>query len=272
MRGVRVAGLAFFAASLLAAAAPAQSREFDDWAGFPVGSWCEVHTKSEAVGGASSSSTTRTRVTITRSTTELIELRILSVVDNQGKKFEAPPTTIELRPFGQEKDEKLAIGLPRTEKITVEDATYSCQALEAELTGPAGTRKVTAYFRPAAPHSPLRRTVVVTDAQGNEVHSVTSEAIAVDIPHTVSDKLHDAMLVKSHFKNHKTASTTWSVHCATVPGQLVQSSTKEYDANGDLKKITSQEIIDFGEPAEETRGTTVRARWRQRREERRNRS
>jgi hypothetical protein len=259
-----------------ASQARAQSREFDDWARFKPGSWCELRTKSQTVspqGAVASESVAQSTISVVDVSEKAVTLRIASgMTQYEGKSFPTPETVLVLRPHGQTDQEKLEVSeLPKA-NVRVGDVDFACRVRQAELTGPQGKRIVTTSFRDAAPQSPLRRIEKLLDENGDTVHTTTTEVIALDMPYPFAEKIQPVSFVRTIYKNQKLNSTTVTVSSADVPGQIVSMSSNEQDANGKLQRRVTQELIDFNVATKDTIGTAVRTRIKQRREERRNRA
>lgn len=261
-------------ACLLVFHAPVQAQtvEFDDWAGFKPGSWCELRTTTKTMneqGDVVSESVSTARYQLADFTGDVVKLNIAKgTVEYEGKVFPTPAATLIVRQYGQAQADKIEIVEQPKEKLEVGIDKVECRSVKALLSGSDGSREVVTLFRDAAITFPVRRVVRTFDAKGDSIDTTTTDAWAMNVPHRVGNELLPTTHYRTLYRNHKLSSTAVSIKSAEVPGQLVHSTIAERDASDRLLRYTVQELVSYGGPDKPTRATMVSDRAKERREAR----
>jgi hypothetical protein len=232
------------------ATAFAQTSDFEDWQGFKAGSWSEVRTTVESMDSqgtsVASKSVSVTRTTLDRVGANSVTLRLQTMrIESNGTQVHAPAAMLELRPYGQQENEKLAHGQPEKAVIDVGGQRIEGNRLTAKLTSDHGSRDIVSTFRDGALHAPIRRVVTVYEADGKVRDTTTTEAVAIEGFATVAQRVVPTTHYRVAYKNHKLTSTSLVDKSVEVPGQLVRGTIAERETNGPLLRFVTQELVGF---------------------------
>lgn len=238
-------------AAVVAGLFPSQAAASDlaAWFRFGAGSYSRsvvVTETLDAQGAVTHSTRTTTVTTLVERTPRKAILRVVSTVEVAGKRIDSPPQTIEIGPNGERLDEKLTERKLPAEQIKVDDAKLDCDVRELEVAGDGSRRVVKlASHRNLEPFV-ARRVATEYDRNNEVVSTTTSDVVAVDKPHKDlpgddSPTTHQ----RTVYKSHKLLSTTDAVLSDEVPGFVLSSQTREFDADQRELRRSRQSVVEY---------------------------
>jgi hypothetical protein len=259
-----VLGLAALSASGLAQEAGIPA-ELHPWGRFKPGTWKTVRVVTETLdeqGQVVSTSKTDTKTTLLNVGNDGVTLEVEACMEVAGKRFRVEPQTVREGFHGEAAGSNVQLKEPTDGEITIEDRKIPCKIQRLSLVAPNGKTNLTLHYSTTVPPYVLKRQCVVTDADGDSTVSETNkDAIALDMPVRVLDRLRNGSYVRTVHESGKTTVTTMSVVVGDVPGGVVSHSSKEVDKSGRLLRRSTLELVDYNtDPDRERSGLFGRKR------------
>ncbi|MDG2207643.1 MAG: hypothetical protein P8K78_07040 [Pirellulales bacterium] len=250
-------------------------REHHGWGRCDPGAWrtARIVTESfDAEDHSTGTTTTIERITLQRSRRGYAILRIESVLEVGGKTFDSPVRTISVGYHGEEIGNRTLMQEVGPAETVVEGKPIPCRVREYEIESPGQRKSVKVHYSSeVAPHI-LKRETRTTLGEGEDpAHLNQLTVTALNRPHPVLDEVKNATHQKTVKTNGKSTATTWSVHAADVPGDLVSYRAEEKNKNGDLIRQSTMELLDYGydAPADAMEEVQQKVRRRSKRRSRR---
>lgn len=255
---------------------PGQSsaREYQDWLGFGKGSWRKERIVSEALdkqtGKVIETSVTETTKTLISRNKKSVTLKIVSTVDVAGKKFDSQPTMVTYFLHGQQADEPVVVDQLDSEKIKIENKEYSCHVRRVTISGAETKRVVTSYYTDSKSRFILQRKIAAYDQDGESKFTSYLVVIGLEMPEQVLGEIKSATHLRTVHKNQKSTTTTFSIRCRNVPGEIVSSSVKETDTSGQVMRRSTMRLVEYEVIAKTPiKRTGIGSRIKRKREQRR---
>ena len=227
------------------------------WGRFQPGTWKLVHIVTEMLdeeGQVVSTNTTDTKTTLLSVCDDGVVLEVEACMEVAGKRFRVEPQTIKEGFHGETADSQTQLKDSTDGKINIENEKIPCTIRRLSLTGPQGKIDLTLYYSTTAAPYVLKRTCVVTDADGKNIVSETNkDVLAIEMPVRVLDRLHGGSYVRTVHKNKKTTVTTLAVVVDDVPGGIVSHSSKEVDKKGHILRRSTLQLIDYNSDPDKDR-------------------
>ncbi len=226
-----------------------EAREYRDWVGFGEGSWRKERIVSETLdkrtGKVAETSVTETTKTLISRSEKSVTLKIVSTVDVAGKKFDSEPTKVTYYPHGQQDGETVVANELDSAKIRIENKEYHCHVRRVTISSAETRRIVTSYYTDSGSPFILQRNIVAFDKDGESKFTSHQIAIGLDMPEQVLGKIKPAAHFRTVHKNPKGTTTTFSIRCTSVPGQIVSSSVKETDTGGQVVRRSTMRLVQY---------------------------
>ncbi len=243
--------------ALSAAGAPATAqgeslpREHHAWGRFVPGAWQKSRITSETFddrGQVIRVTVTDTRTTLLAADPQHYTLKVESSVEVLGKRIDAPPQIVKRSYDELPYDPTAATRVAEQVDVSVDNQPFHCSVLET--VAHTAVRTVTSrtyYCRQVRPFT-LRRDVTVMPTGGVTPQSQSSTyVVAMDMPHKVLGEIYSSSHIKSVYKQNGNTVVTVSVQVLDLPGGVVSNSSKELDANGQLIRRSTLELLEFDE-------------------------
>ena len=279
---IRQCGTAFvllLSVWLLTPASMAQTRdipkEHNGWGRFAPGAWRTARIITESFddeGKSSGTTTTIERIALQRSRRGYATLRIESVLEVGGKKFDSPVRTISVGYHGEEIGNRTLMQEIGPEETKVDGEQIPCRVRQYEIESPGQHKLVKIHYAEETPPYVLRRETVTTLGEDEEpAYRNQVEVTALDRPHPVLDEIKKTSHQKMVKTNGKSATTKWSIHAADVPGEVVSYRSEEKNNEGQLIRRSTMELMDYGydAPFDEIEEVEQKVRRRDKRRARR---
>jgi len=225
--------------------------EHHPWGRFPVGSWKQVRTTSEALddkGQVVSVTTTDTRTRLTAADDSGYTLQTDATVDVASRRIIAAPQTTRHGYYGETPGQAFDAKRTADASLTIDGRAIPCEVRQVVLAGESGKVITTLYYSDQFPPFVLRRETSVEGAAEEKRNSSLVEVVALDLPQRVRGELKQASYVKTTQKLPTTTKVTLEVHCDDVPGGVVAHWASETDASGRVLRRSTLELLDFGTP------------------------
>jgi hypothetical protein len=226
--------------------------EHHPWGRFPVGSWKQVRTTSEALddkGQVVSVTTTDTRTKLTATDASSYTLQTDATVDVASRRILAAPQTTRHGYYGETPGQALGAKRTADASLTIDGRAIPCEVRQVVLTGESGKVLTTLYYSDQFPPFVLRRETSVEGAAEEKRNSSLVEVVALDLPQRVRGELKQASYVKTTQKLPLTSKVTLEVHCDEVPGGVVAHWASETDSAGRVLRRSTLELLDYGLPS-----------------------
>ncbi len=241
-------GIAAFSAPIPAEGAGIPAK-LHPWGQFAPGTWKTVRVVTETLdeqGHVANTSKTETKTTLLGISSDSVTLQVEACMEVAGKRFRVEPQSIREGFHGEAAGPDVQLDEPTDGKITIEGHEMPCEIRRLSLAGGGGKTRLTLCYSTTVPPYLLKRECLVTDAEGsNTVSETTEEVIALDMPVAVFGRLRNGSYVRRVHKSEKTTVTTLSVVVEDVPGGVVNHSSKEVDKNGRLLRRSTLELVDY---------------------------
>ena len=264
---------------LLTTASMAQTRdipkEHNGWGRFAPGAWQTARIITESFddeGNPTGTTTTVERIALQRSRRGYATLRIESVLEVGGKKFDSPVRTISVGYHGEEIGNRTLMQEIGPEETKVDGEQILCRVRQYEIESPGQHKLVKIHYSKEIPPYVLRRETVTTLGEDEEpAYRNQVEVTALDRPHPVLDEIKKTSHQKMVKTNGKSAIIKWSIHAADVPGEVVSYRSEEKNNQGQLIRRSTMELMDFGydAPFDEIEEVEQKVRRRDKRRARR---
>jgi hypothetical protein len=225
-------------------------RELDVWGRFAAGSWKQAHVVTEAIdasGNVTSTTASDVRTTLTRVDGRHITLRVVVTLDAGGRRFDTAPQIIDHGYFGETTDQAAHVRDLGKSAVVIDGQQIPVQAREALIE--AGQQKTVNKFFETGAQEPylLRRETHFTDASNPAAdHEETSEVIALDKPYRVQSEIKPVSFERVVQKDSNGTTITVDVTSVDVPGGIVSRTSKQLDADGNVTRRTTIELVDYG--------------------------
>ena len=263
----------------MAQTAMAQTRdipkEHNGWGRFTPGAWRTVRIITESFddqGKPTGTTTTIERVALQRSRRGYATLRIESVLEVGGKKFDSPVRTISVGYHGEEIGNRTLMQEMDPEETNVDGEQIPCRVRQYEIESPGQHKLVKIHYSNKTSPYVLRRETVTTLGEDEEpAYRNQVEVTALDRPYPVLDEIKKTSHQKTVKTNGKSAATKWSIHAPDVPGELVSYRSEEKNNQDQLIRRSTMELIDYGydAPVDEIDEVEQKVRRRNKRRSRR---
>jgi hypothetical protein len=238
------------------------------WGRFEPGAWQQSRTVTETLdeqGNVVSLATTEQKTTLVAVEKDEVTLRIESTVEVGGKKFAAPVQVVSQGAHGEVVGRNIETEDLGSEPARVDGQPIVCRVKRFVIADHEDQKTVKVYYSPTVAPYVIRRETVVTGRRARRAARRTAvEVVALEMPHKVFAEIVPTTHTKTVQENEKGSTVAFAVHAHDVPGEIVTCSTKEVDADGQLVRRSTTEIVDFGY-AKETIVNGVRVRPRHRR-------
>ena len=264
---------------LLTSASMAQTRdipkEHNGWGRFAPGAWQTARIITESFddeGNPTGTTTTVERIALQRSRRGYATLRIESVLEVGGKKFDSPVRTISVGYHGEEIGNRTLMQEIGPEETKVDGEQIPCRVRQYEIESPGQHKLVKIHYSKETPPYVLRRETVTTLGEDEEpAYRNQVEVTALDRPHPVLDEIKKTSHQKMVKTNGKSATIKWSIHAADVPGEVVSYRSEEKNNQGQLIRRSTMELMDYGydAPFDEMEEVEQKVRRRDKRRARR---
>ncbi|MGE0755512.1 MAG: hypothetical protein AB7F89_19210 [Pirellulaceae bacterium] len=242
------------------------------WARFGAGSWKKVRVHNESLndkGEVESTSVTDTTTTLVEVSPIEYTLRIDVEVEVAGRRFVVAPKVLTQGYNGESKSSGQTVELKTVGpgEVEINGRKYPVEIRKVTINGDELKRvSYLHYSQDVAPHV-LRRETKATEAEtGRPKYETSVDVTAVEMPFRVLSETKLASHMKTIQRKADGASTvTLEVYCDDVPGGLVESSTKEMNAEG---RVITQSILELVEyqvvpvPSADTASATSSTRRR----------
>ena len=99
----------------------------------------------------------------------------------------------------------------------------------------------------------LKRKSTTSDATSAKLtQEVTSEVYDLDRPMRIFDDIRNTFSMRLVQRNDRGVTTTWSVHAADIPGEVVEQSSRKLDAQDRLVRRSTLELVGYGTDSDDT--------------------
>ena len=264
---------------IFASTSTAQTRdipkEHNGWGRFAPGAWQTARIITESFddeGNPTGTTTTVERIALQRSRRGYATLRIESVLEVGGKKFDSPVRTISVGYHGEEIGNRTLMQEIGPEETKVEGEPIPCRVRQYEIESPGQHKLVKIHYSKETPPYLLRRETVTTLGEDEEpAYRNQVEVTALDRPYPVLDEIKKTSHQKMVKTNGKSAITKWSIHAADIPGEVVSYRSEEKNNQGQLIRRSTMELMDYGydAPFDEIEEVEQKVRRRDKRRSRR---
>ena len=250
-------------------------KEHNGWGRFTPGAWRTVRIITESFddqGKPTGTTTTIERVALQRSRRGYATLRIESVLEVGGKKFDSPVRTISVGYHGEEIGNRTLMQEMDPEETNVDGEQIPCRVRQYEIESPGQHKLVKIHYSNKTSPYVLRRETVTTLGEDEEpAYRNQVEVTALDRPYPVLDEIKKTSHQKTVKTNGKSVATKWSIHAPDVPGELVSYRSEEKNNQDQLIRRSTMELIDYGydAPVDEIDEVEQKVRRRNKRRSRR---
>ena len=250
-------------------------KEHHSWGRFTPGAWRTARIITESFddeGKPAGTTTTIERIALQRSRRGYATLRIESVLEVGGKKFDSPGRTISVGYHGEEIGNRTLMQEMDPEETNVNGEPIPCRVRQYEIESPGQHKLVKIHYSNKTSPYVLRRETVTTLGEDEEpAYHNQLEVTALDRPHPVLDEIKNTSHQKTVKTNGKSAIMKWSIHAPDVPGELVSYRSEEKNNQDQLIRRSTMELIDYGynAPVDEIEEVEQKVRRRNKRRSRR---
>tara|TARA_Y100001933_G_scaffold187406_1_gene186401 strand:- start:6417 stop:7280 length:864 start_codon:yes stop_codon:yes gene_type:complete len=274
-----IASILMLSMSIIASMSMGQTRdipkEHNGWGRFSPGAWRTARIITESFddeGNRTGTTTTVERIALQRSRRGYATLRIESVLEVGGKKFDSPVRTISVGYHGEEIGNRTLMQDIGPEDTKVDGEQIPCRVRQYEIESPGQHKLIKLHYSDeCAPYVLRRETVTTLGEDEDPAYRNQLEVTALDRPHPVLDEIKTTSHQKMVKTNGKSATTKWSIHAGDVPGEVVSYRSEEKDNQGHLIRRSTMELMDYGydAPFDEIEEVEQKVRRRDKRRSRR---
>ncbi|MGV3608103.1 MAG: hypothetical protein ACO1RA_16980 [Planctomycetaceae bacterium] len=241
--------LAAGAGTLLRAAEGPLPAEHHPWGRFPVGSWKTVSVETEtsdAAGKPKSKTTTETKTTLVAADASSYTLKIEVTVDVQGKRFLSQAQTIKTGYCGEVVGQTLSSRSEGKSEVEIGEEKIPCEIRKLTIEDSDTRRVTTVHYNSQVPPYILSRESVLTRLQDNTTTKTETKVTALRQAYTLLGEEHRATRFHTVVKKSGIEIiTTDEVHCADVPGGVVEHTSSESLSNKELRR-SKLTLVDYG--------------------------
>lgn len=224
------------------------SWEHHDWGRFPDGSWQKIRVVTEQLspdGDVIGTTTTEKLTQVVRSSRRAVTLRTTAKMEVAGKRFETPAHDFHEGNHGEPINDAVETKDLGETQLTVEGRQIPCRIRQYEFTDAEETKVVKIYYSDKVAPFVLKREEVSRAGNNTRQESMVN-VTAFDKPYQVLAEILPASYVKEVHKNGKSTTETLAVYARDVPGGMVAYTSKEVDADGNIIRRSTAELIDYG--------------------------
>jgi hypothetical protein len=239
------------------------SRDLNAWARFPVGSWKLVRTVTQSYdpqGNVTETTTVETQTTLTKVEKNKLTLKIDFTTYVNGRRQQGVPQEVVQGFWGEDPTiQEVKETVAKDSKIVVEGREIPCTVHQASYTdGEYKTLSKQYVSTEQAPFVLKRETITTTDQQPQPKYRTVSEVFALQMPCKIGGDLRFASHERVVRQTPQETLISLDVVVPDVPGGVIQRTTKETDAKGQLLRHSTMEIVSYqvaseNEPPQETR-------------------
>jgi len=241
--------LAAGAGTLLRAAEGPLPAEHHPWGRFPVGSWKTVSVETEtldAMGKPKSKTTTETKTTLIAADASSYTLKVEVTVDVQGKRFLSQAQTIKTGYCGEADGQTLASHSAGKIQVEIGKESFTCEMRELVIEDSDSRRVTTVHYNSQVPPYILYRESKLTRLQDGAKSTTTTKVMAIRQAYTLLGEEHRATRFQTTIESFSgTITTTDEVHCADVPGGVVEHTSSENLASKEIRR-SKLKLVDYG--------------------------
>ena len=225
------------------------AREYRDWQGVGKGSWRKERivnqTLDKKTGKVIETSVTKTTKTLIAFDEKSVTVQIVSVLGLAGREFVSPPTEVTYYRHGEATDETVVVAELEPQKIKVDDKEFSCHVRQVTINGAEAKQVITSFY--ADPKKPflLRRKIEAWDLDNELKYSSHQAVIGLNMPEQVLGEIKPATHSRTIHTNPKGTTTTFSIRCGNIPGQIVSNSVKETDTSDHVVRRSIMALIQY---------------------------
>jgi hypothetical protein len=222
------------------------------WGRFTKGAWRQVRIVTENFdehGKLANASTTDNTTTVQDASADQVVLKVEVTVEIAGKRLPSQPQVVKQGYAGENVGQSVSIKTLPAETLVVDGRTIRCEIRQVEIQGGASKEVSLIHYSPQVTPPILRRTSTISDAAtAKTTQEVVSEVKALDMSLPVLEEIgfKTAYLVRQEQRNDRGRTMTWAWHVPDVPGEIVASSAKKFDAQGRLTRQTTLQLVAYG--------------------------
>lgn len=236
------------------------------WARFGKGAWREVRIVTENFdehGKLANSSVTLNKTTVDDVSPDRVTLKIENTLEVAGQRIAAPSQLIKQGYAGEQVGQSVSVTKVEGVPVVVDGLEVPSETRQIEILGGA-TKEVNLISFSSKPRlMVLKRRTTTSDAATSSVtQEATSDVVALDLPLRVLDETKTAALVRQVHRSDRSTTTTWSFQVDDVPGEVVSHSSKKLDAQGQLIRRSTLELVGYGDGTPDSSADAVRTRTR----------
>lgn len=223
---------------------------FVEWQGFPPGAWKRVRVRRETFdekGRVVSNSTADTTTTLMSIDDQGFTLRAEVVVEVAGRRFSTQPQEVWYGFNSQTKGQTCSTKRLGSEPLEVNGHKLQTQACQVTVREGQLERTIRANCIDAFPEV-VRKQSVLVDLSANppkELDRLTSEVLALDLPHFVGTELKSVAMVRTVVTRPEGRTVTIELHCREVPGRVVAHWSTKWDSQGRVVERSVLELMDY---------------------------
>ena len=236
-----------------AAASGAQTlvpRDYHPWGGFEEGAWKRVRVIRETLDSAgvvTDTSVIETTTTLIAVDDEGVTLRIESVIEVAGRRWDVDPRILRQGFNGESNGQTAEYRDLGDETVTIDGLDIPINVRQVTLRSDEGERVCTVYFSEDVDPFLLWQRSTNTPANADRPGSeTTTEVIAIEMPFQVLAESLSTSHVKTIHTNGSGSTVTIEVHCFDMPGGVVAHTSKELNTSGEVVRRSTLELIDYG--------------------------
>jgi len=223
---------------------------FLEWKGFPAGAWKRVRVRREtydAKGKLVNRSTADTTTTLLAIDGQGFTLRADVNVEVAGRRFTLQPQEIWYGFNGETKGEVVSAKLSGSDSLELNGRKVDTQVCEVVVRSGKVVRTITAHCADIFPDVIRKQSITVDHSgeQPKELERVTSEVVALDLPHWTGTEVKSACLIRTVAIRPDARTVTLELHCEDVPGRVVAHWSSKWNGDGALVERSVLELVDY---------------------------
>ncbi len=221
------------------------------WARFGEGSWRHVRIITETFdeqGRVTRKSVADNVTTLENLTPEGITLKVEVTVEVAGQRFPAEPQLVQQGFAGEVPGQTVSIKPLDDETLTVDGQEIPCEAQQIEILGDGNKEVIQISYSPQTDPPILKRHSTTSDLDSGEtVQETVTEVFALNRRLRLLKEPFErrGYRLRQVLKSDRGMTTTWSDHVVEIPGGVVAHSSQKFDANGQLARRTTLELVDY---------------------------
>lgn len=254
---MRATSIILAAACVVACCATLSAKQLDSclpraqhpWGRFKIGSWKTVVTATETLDE-------RGEVIgrdFTETTTKLVDvddrgytLRVDVAVIVAGKRFRGEPQVIRRGFSGECDGQTVSVKRVGQGRLAIAGRDIPCEIRQVTIDDVGSKRITTVHYSDRYAPYVLRRETTALDVQGNPLELQSQvDVMAVDELKVVQKVMRPTSRVRIMHQQGKASTLTLEVHCADVPGGVIEHTSKETDDTGRVIRRSTLELVTF---------------------------